>query len=72
MSQEILRNLALFQLTDYCHENGIDCSGSHVFKPGHGYTYHLAYTDTSLPIVSVTYTKNTRPVFRVESTEVIK
>lgn len=64
MSQEILRNLALFQLTDYCRDSGIDCSGSHVVKSGRGYAYHLAYTDTSLPIVSVTYTRNTPPIFQ--------
>jgi hypothetical protein len=64
MSQDILRNLALFQLTDYCRDNGIDCAGSHVIKSGRGYTYHLAYAETSLPIASVTYTKNTPPIFQ--------
>jgi len=59
--QEILFNLALIDAINYCHQEGVSPSGSHLVKDGRGYTYSLLRTATGKKIVSVTFHKNQTP-----------
>lgn len=56
---EILFNLALFDATDFCVSNGIDCAGSHLIKDGRGFKYTLMRDAEK--IVTVTFHKTARP-----------
>ena len=63
--KEVLLNLANIYLIGLCKAENIDCSGTHVVKNGRGFTYDLIQDDTQKALVSVTFTKNTQPRYRV-------
>jgi len=62
--QDILRNLANLELLRYCKNSGIDTLGTYVLKVGRGYTYGLCHSGTIRPIVTVTFTRNSTPIFK--------
>ena len=49
--KNILRNLALFTLVDYCKENKIDCSGSYLEYAGK-FKFLLMKDESGEPLVS--------------------
>lgn len=59
--KDILRNLALFTLVDYCRENKIDCSGSYLEYDGK-FKFLLMRDESCQPLVSIQYSKNSRPL----------
>jgi len=63
--KEILKNLALIDLTNFCKENGIECFGSHCVKVGRGFTFALQDDDTGINIVFVTFHKNSVPTHMI-------
>lgn len=60
---DILLNLANVLLLQYCKEEGIDPSGSHVKKTDRGYVFGLANDSDERVFVQVTFTKNTVPQY---------
>lgn len=67
--KEVLLNLANRELLEFCKENGIDPSGTHVEKMGRGYRYKLvrdAHPFTTVPYVSVLFSKNNTPQFTMD------
>jgi hypothetical protein len=62
--KQIIQNLALFGLVQYCLNNDIRCSGSHVQKRGRGFTFDLVDTETGKPLASVTFSKISAPAYR--------
>jgi hypothetical protein len=64
--KEILNNIALLNLLDYCKANGIDPSGTHL-EMGHPrhYTYTLRQDTADKALVTVTYYKNQRPSYLI-------
>ncbi len=60
---EILKNIANYSMIDFCIENKIDCSDSVCIKTARGFKFALVSTKTGRTIVSVTFTKNSRPKF---------
>lgn len=63
--KEILENLALIYLTNFCRENGIDCSGTHLTKNGRGFKYSLSRDKDGWTVVTVTFHKNQIPTYSV-------
>jgi hypothetical protein len=61
--KEILNNIALLNLLDYCKANGIDPSGTHIAKHQRKYTYTLLKDTTGKALVTVTYYKHQTPTF---------
>jgi len=59
--EKILFNLALIDTTNFCKENRIDCSGTHLVKHPRGYTYGLCRDVDGLELVTVTFHKNSVP-----------
>jgi hypothetical protein len=59
--KEILFNVALIDLTNYCTANNIDCSGSHLYKYPRRFTYALLKDETNKAIITVTFYKNRTP-----------
>lgn len=59
--KDILRNIALFALVDYCKENGIKCSGSHLEYAGR-HKFRLVSDKSGQPLASVQYSKSTCPL----------
>lgn len=68
--KEILYNLALIDTLNFCKEQNIDCSGTHLVKSGRGFTYGLIRTEENKPLVSVTFHKRSVPTHLVYTTEV--
>jgi len=66
--KEILANLALIFLNDYCRVFKIDNEGTHLIKNGRGYTYTLVNNKTNISIVSVLFTKHSMPIYSVYKT----
>jgi hypothetical protein len=62
--QQILTNIALLNLLDYCKANGIDPSGTHIAKHPRHYTYALLKA-TGKALVTVTYYKNQVPSYLI-------
>ena len=60
---EILLNLANLMLIDYCQRTNIDCSGTYCYKMGRGFKFGLRSERISETIATVTFTKNSRPIF---------
>lgn len=58
--KEVLQNLALIDLMNFCKENEIDYSGSYVKKMGRGFKYGLFRNDGKF-LVGVEFTKNSAP-----------
>lgn len=61
--KDILFNVALFSLIDFCKAHDLDCSGSKLIKDGRGFSYMLVRVTDDEPIARVTLTKNSRPKF---------
>lgn len=59
--EKILYNLALVDSINYCKENGIDCSGTHLFKYPRRFTYALVKDETGEAILTTTFHKNSIP-----------
>ena len=59
--KEVLFNLALIDTTNFCKENKIDCSGTHLVKNGRGFKYSLVKDTTGKAIVTVCFNKNSVP-----------
>lgn len=68
--QDVLRNLANFLLIEFCKEQGIDPSGSHVMKNGRGFVYSLVSTGTERPFVSVAFSKHSSPIYQKHFEEI--
>lgn len=65
--KEILYNLALIDATNYCKENGIDCSGTYLYKYPRGYTYALCKTEGGRAILTTKFYKNQVPTHYVHN-----
>ena len=63
--KEILHNLANILLIGFCKDEGIDCSGTHIYKYQRRYTYALVKTDTGKAIVTMTFYKNKVPNYSI-------
>jgi len=59
--KEILFNLALIDTLNFCKENKIDCSGTHLVKNGRGFKYSLISDTTGKSIATVCFHKNRVP-----------
>ena len=59
--KDVLTNIALFTLFDYCKENKIDCSGSYLKYAGR-FKFLLMRDKSGQPLASVQYSKNSRPI----------
>lgn len=63
--KEILANLALINTLNFCKENKLDCTGSHLIKYPRRFTYALVEATTNRAIVTVTFYKNKVPFYFV-------
>ena len=63
--KEILFNLALIHTLNFCKQNDIDPSGSHLFKYPRRFTYALVNDKTGQAIVTVSFYKNRVPEYSV-------
>lgn len=59
--KEILQNLALIDLINFCKENDIDCSGTHLVKRGRGFKWSLVKDADEKSIASVVFHKTSVP-----------
>lgn len=59
--KEILNNLALLDLINYCNKNNIDCSGTRLYKYPRRFMYSLLKEKTGRTLVTVTFYKNQIP-----------
>lgn len=59
--KEILQNLALIDLVNFCKENNIDCSGTHLVKNGRGFKYSLCRDSDGLAVATVSFHKSQVP-----------
>jgi len=62
--EQILFNLANIHLMNFCKENNIDCSGSHVQKLKRKFNYNLLSSSNEL-IASITFHKNQIPTYQL-------
>lgn len=62
--EKILLNLALIHLTNFCKENNIDCSGTHINKIMRKFTYSLVHEKTGEAIAFVTFHKSGVPTYQ--------
>jgi len=60
---KILFNLALIHTTEFCKENNINCSGSHLVKYRRRWVYALCRDSDNGAIVTVTFHKNSVPTY---------
>jgi hypothetical protein len=58
---EILSNLALIDLNNFCMTNKIDCSGTRLYKYPKKYTYALVKEDSGRTVATVSFSKNSVP-----------
>lgn len=66
--KEILENLALIDLTNFCRDNGIDCSDTHLTKNGRGFNYSLVQGIAGRALVTVSFSKNSVPSHYIHKT----
>lgn len=59
--KQILFNLALIDTMNFCKENNLDCSGTHLYKYPRRQTYALLKTETGRAVVTVSFYKNRVP-----------
>lgn len=63
--EQILRNMALIQLNEFCTKHGIDQSGTYIVKNGRGFTYSLRDQQTDQnEIAAIMFHKSQVPTFR--------
>lgn len=63
--QQIIKNIALVNLTEYCVENNIDCSDTYIHKYDRQFKYALCKTDNKKQIITITYYKNRTPLINI-------
>lgn len=61
---KILENLALIDLNNFCKENSIDISGTHLVKEPKPYTYSLN-KENGHQLASVTFHKSSVPTHHI-------
>lgn len=59
--KEILQNVAMLDAINYCKENNIDCSGTHLVKYTRCFTYALCKDETGRAVITTTFYKNKVP-----------
>ncbi len=59
--KQILQNLALIDLINFCKTNNIDCSDTYVYKHYRCFTYSLINTTTKKEVATVTFHKSQVP-----------
>jgi hypothetical protein len=59
--EKILFNLALIDATEFCKDNNIDCSGSHLIKYPRRWVYALCRDEDNRAIITTTFYKNQTP-----------
>lgn len=59
--EKILFNLALLDAINFCKENKIDCSGSHLVKYPKKFIYALVKDENGEAILTTTFHKNSAP-----------
>lgn len=59
--KEVLLNLALIESINFCKENKIDCSGTHIHKYPRRFVYALVKDENGKAIVTTTFYKNRVP-----------
>lgn len=59
--KEILSNLALIENIKFCKANGIDCSGTHLYKTPRKFHYYLVQDGTGKALVVTIFHKNAVP-----------
>ena len=59
--KDILFNLALIDTINFCKQNKIDSSGTHLYKYPRRFTYALLKDKTNRAIITVTFSKNSVP-----------
>jgi len=63
--KQILANLAMLDLINYCKEHDIDCSGTHVVKYPRAQRYALVKDVDGQALVTVSFYKNQVPLHSV-------
>ena len=63
--KEILSNIALIDLINFCKNNKIDCSGTHLAKNGRGFAYSLCRDTDGLAITTVRFHKSQVPTHTI-------
>lgn len=66
MMKEILFNLALIDTVNFCKENNLDCSGTHLIKHPEKYVYSLIRERDGKAIVKTTFYKNSVPTHTID------
>jgi negative regulator of genetic competence, sporulation and motility len=59
--KQILENLALIDLINFCKAQKIDCSGTHIYKYPRRFVYALLNDKTGKSVVTVTFHKSSVP-----------
>lgn len=59
--KKILANLAMIENLKFCKQNGIDCSGTHLYKMPRKYHYYLVSNETGKALVVTIFRKNAVP-----------
>ena len=59
--KQILLNLAMIDLINFCKQNKIDCSDTHTYKYPRKYMYSLLKNDTGRTLITVTFHKYAVP-----------
>lgn len=65
--KQILQNLALIHLLDYCKTHDIDCVGTYIQKHKHGQTYELCRSRDGISLASVTFYRNQVPSYYINT-----
>lgn len=62
--EQVLKNMAMLELLNFCREHKIDCSGTYCVKDGRGFNYKLVDQETGQrTIARVTLHKAQAPTF---------
>jgi len=68
--EQILYNLAMIDLINFCKQQKINCSGTHTIKAKRGYKYTLIKTNNGKPLVDVLFHKNQTPTHFIYKTNI--
>ena len=63
--KQILFNLALYELTQKCVREGVDCSGTHLVKQDKRYAYGLTRAKDGEVIARAYFYKNSAPLYTI-------
>jgi len=62
--EQILKNMALHLLVEFCIDNNIDCSGTYCVKDGRGFKYSLRDDATGQIIIAqINFHKSQTPSY---------